>query len=163
MALVPIAEYEGSLIGNAVLDALMQIGIVDILNKHGYIVNVTGVHGVTPVGMIEDTPAEHKITIVKELRLGNKKDCAFVKKNKVDKDSAAYIESIKELESYKLKLPVRIGVQQTEVSGILIEGNDCYYKHEISINLKQGSQETEEKYLENLFKFTADLLMDSKF
>ena len=163
MALVPIAEYEGSLIGNAVLEALMGIGIVDILNKNGYIVSVQGVHGVTPIGMVEDTPKEHSLTLRKELRLGNKNECAFVNKNYIDINNEAYVESIKEIESFKLKIPVTIGIEQSEISEMFIDGKNCCYRHEISINIKQGEQETEEMYFERLFKFTANLLVDSKF
>lgn len=162
MALVPIDEYEGSIIGNTVLEGLTQLGIVDIINRHGYIVNITGVHGVTPPGMIDDTPSEHKISIDKRLRLANKKELSFVKGNKIDVNSKEYLDSLKELRSCDIKTPQTMGIKQNKISEIYLDKNDCCYKHIIEINVKQGEQEETYNYLDRLFKLAADLLVSSK-
>lgn len=162
MALVKIDEYQGSLIGETVVDALINSGIADILNKNGYIINVDGISEVKD-DMIEDEPDNHNIRISKELALGYKKLCGFVEKNKVNKNNKLYIESLNELKSFDLELPKIFGVRIQETSEIELDKTGiCVYKHEIKINKPKKDSEDLTEYAIRIFNSTADILLQSR-
>lgn len=129
MALIDFSNYRGSEIGNAVMEALEDIGVINRYNIVGYHVSIDGVQEPTPIGMIDDMPRKHNIIIEKaEAHNGYTMDFepqnfdGYSDKHTVEHDKLGY----------------------------------TWYRHKVEFNINQLAVETDVEYTKRMFETLAD-------
>lgn len=157
MSLIDIKEYRGSEIGIAVMEALEMIGIVHKLNINGYHLSIDGVHGITPKGMIEDTPDNHKITIERHKFIGNKN------KNNMKhilRDNDKIDEILSQQEQFNIDFDERANYEITHQVKEDSNG-DIWYNHRVEFEIGKTVLQTTESYVKGLFETVTDYVVNS--
>lgn len=159
MGLVSVKKFNGSIIASAVLEALEDVGVANILNTRGYILNITGDCVEEPAGYVDDEPDKHIVSIRREIKVGNKSELEFICDDVVDKSSESYKESMFEVTKVSLKAPIIFGMPRTEVNELYVSGEDCFNRHQIEYEVTRADGESKEDYMYKLLKFVADLVI----
>ena len=158
MALINIEDYSGSITGNAVIETLQIVGLVDALRRRGYSINITGIQEPTPKGYIDDEPKSHEISVSKVMFIGNREDIPYIKDLRIDEESDLYKEEMKRLRMEDLEFGATLGVPREEKRHITVDKHGVWYRHTLNITLEQGSK-TDQEYVKSMFETIAEMIV----
>lgn len=157
MALVEVKDYTGDLIAKTVMEALEMIGIVNKLNINGYHLSILGITGDIPVGMADDTPSKHIITIDRNkfIRNCNKRDF-----KKVESDIGEIETILNDQDIFNVDFEdTDDRVVTHEISQDSM--NYMWYKHMVQWEASRSVLENEKGYIERIFKNIADYVIET--
>lgn len=162
MALVSIKDYEGSLIGNSLLDILTMLEVTNLLGKRGYAISVMGINKSTPKGFIDDTPDEHEIELTKNFYIGKDTEFDYVVNGKIDENNIKYKKDLDSLKIGCLRFKGLLGINTKDEKYISVDDKGyCWYNHSFKFRIKQGNRD-EESYIKYMLDVVMDIISNSK-
>lgn len=155
--LVKLEEYEGDFISQSVMEILETLGLINALNIRGYHITVEPIHQVTPKGMVEDTPSNHKVIIERNKFIENMTPSKFRKANANGSYSAKVIKDQSDLDINFLEKN-----NATIKHEVTVDANSyVWYKHSLEIVYNRPAMENLDSYIKRIFEKTADYLIES--
>lgn len=147
MALVNIGDYSGTIIENAVMDIVEELGFLNLVNKRGYILYVRGIQGETPDGMVDDEPESHRIELHKRLTIAKAEEVEFTRNGRVNKALPSYRESLEVVGEADFKVVPLFGIATVKDSKqFLVSDGYCEYEHLIHFTVDKNNK-TDEEYV----------------
>lgn len=155
MSLIKFEEYTGSLVAQAVAEALEMIGIINKLNINGYTVSISGVQEPTPKGMIEDTPTKHEVVIERSMFVQSASKGEF---KKINEDTEKLRRILEQQECVDINFATTKG--ERVYRGISRDNSGyVWYKHRVDFRVDQLAIETPENYVKRLFELIANYVI----
>ena len=162
MTLVKIEEFSGSITGNAVMETLEIVGVIDALNKRQYNFSIKGVQQPTPKGLIDDEPDSHVVQVEKIKFLGNRQEIPFVIQGMaVDLDSELFKNTMEDMHKADLRFGVTLGIPREEKKYIAVDRDGVWYRHSLELKIDRGDR-ADVDYVKCMFETIANMVVTSK-
>lgn len=152
--------FEKSAESIVVMDALSSLGLLDAINKKGYILSI---YGEPTEGGVEqsDDITKHKVVIEKERFIGKSDQCNFVVGGRIKKDTVDYEEALKIVSEANLRLTNIIGLKKDIQNEFSIDNGRLYHNHKIILQINRGTKEESTDYVTRMFKHIVDSIINN--
>lgn len=150
--------FEKSAESVVVMDALSSLGLLDAINKKGYILSIYGEPSEGGDGQSDDV-TKHRVVIEKEMFIGKANQCNFVTGNRIKKDTIEYEEALKIVSEANLRLTNIIGIKTEVQNDFSVDDKRLYHNNKMVLQINRGSKEEQPDYVTRMFKHIVDSII----